>query len=83
MLPKCRSHYLSHMMPNLGGVFFLLPDKVIVVHNLTRWMWEKMSAHFDCSMKEGKSSKLTSCGPSNFEGDRPRPIAQKPPNCWE
>ena len=31
---KFRSQYLSHMTPNLGGVL----DKVMVVHNLIRWI---------------------------------------------
>ena len=42
---------------------------MIVVHNLTAWIWKNLSAHVACSMKEGKSPKMTSCGPSNFEGD--------------
>ena len=41
-----------------------------VVHNLTNEFEEKTSAHIACSMKKGKSPKMTSCGPSNFEGDR-------------
>ena len=44
----------------------------MVVHNLTRWIWgkkETLNAHVTCSMKKGKSPKMTSCGPSNFEGD--------------
>ena len=40
-----------------------------VVHNLTRWIWENISAHVACSMEEEKSPKIASCGPSNFEGD--------------
>ena len=60
-----RSQYLSHMMRNLGGVL----DKVTVVHNLTGWSWKNSCAHFACSMQKGKSPKMTSCGPSNIEGD--------------
>ena len=41
----------------------------MVVHNLTILIWKEMSAHVSCSMKKGESPKLTSCGPSNFEGD--------------
>ena len=72
---KVKSQYLSHMMPNLGGYFpffsFFFPrpwDKVTVLHNLTRWFW-KLSAHVASSIKMGISPKMTSCGPSNFEGD--------------
>ena len=35
----------------------------MVVHNLTRWIWEKLSAHVACSMKKEKSPKMTSFGP--------------------
>ena len=42
---------------------------MIVVHNLTGWIWKKLSAHDACSMKKGKSPKMTSCGPSNFEAN--------------
>ena len=41
----------------------------MVVHNLIGWLWEKLSAHVVCFMKKGKSSQMTSCGPSNFEVD--------------
>ena len=39
------------------------------MHNLTKWFWKIFSAYVACSMKKDKSPKLTSCGPSNLEGD--------------
>ena len=43
---------------------------MIVVHNLTRWIWEKkFSAHVAYSMKKGKIPKNDLMWPSNFEGD--------------
>jgi hypothetical protein len=63
VLLSFRSQYLLHMMPNL--------DKVTVVHNMTRWIWKKPSAHVASTMKKkGISPKITTCDPSNFEGDR-------------
>jgi hypothetical protein len=44
----------------------------MVVHNLTGWIWKRMSAHVAYSMKKGKSSKMTPCGSSNSEGDKLR-----------
>ena len=41
-----------------------------IVHNLTSWIWKIMSSHVACSMKKTESSKMTSYGPSNFEGDK-------------
>ena len=42
---------------------------VAVAHNLTWWIWKKLRAHVACFIKKWKSSKMTSCSPSNFEGD--------------
>ena len=50
---QIRSQYLSHMMPNLGGVV----DKVTVVHNLN------LMHILLAPRKKGKYPKMTSCGP--------------------
>ena len=68
---RFRSQYLSHMMPNLGGVFFSFLGQGDVCAQLD-WMdlEEKACVHMLLApWKSGKSPKMTSCGPSNFEGD--------------
>jgi hypothetical protein len=70
---KCRSQYLLHMMPNLGlDYFFPLRTRWWFCTTWSDGFWEKkkLSAHVACSMKKAKSPKITSCGPSNFEGHR-------------
>jgi hypothetical protein len=46
------------------------------IYRNAQFGWEAFSlgqgngcAHVACSMKKGKSPEMTSCGPSNFEGD--------------
>ena len=50
-----------------------------VVLNLARWILKKITADVGCSMKKEKSPKMTSCGPSNFVGDRIHLILPKNP----
>ena len=65
---KFRSQYLSHMMPNLGGIYLLLR---------TRWQlcttWSHTFGKNECTCYllcyKGKTPKMTSCDPSSFEGN--------------
>jgi hypothetical protein len=71
VLLKHRSQYLAHMMPNLSGDFFLslrLGDGCAQFDHMD--LEKKISALVVGSVKKGQSPKMTSCGPSNFEGDR-------------
>ena len=57
------------MTPNMGGVFSLGQHDVCAQLD---WMdFKKNLVHMLLapSMKKGKSPKMTSCDPSNFEGD--------------
>ena len=78
---KFRSQYLSHIMPNWGGVSPLRQGDGCAPLDLMDL--KKMSAHIACSMKKGKSPK-TLCDPSTFEGDETSSMfAQIIPNFWE
>ena len=58
------------MMPNFGGFFFpLLRTRWRLCSTWPDGFGKKVCTHVACFMKMGKSLKMTSCGPSNFEGD--------------
>ena len=66
--PNWGANIFSHMMPSLNGVSFFRTR----CRSCTTW-WDgfegkkkKLSAHVACAMK---TPKMTSCSPSNFEGD--------------